>query len=276
MSPRSRKRKIKRKTNKSKKSSPVLYQEYYQPIFRLLIGAVQRTGYDTETPHPLRKSFWHIVPPGKYSPERARPIIGQYLSVVEKELGGILSRHSIAYWLHIHRRLSPTSFGPEMNPKTVYLIRATLEAAIQKYARMGLCDGIGLSNEVSEQSIMDGALLAPEFKYTLKYLRCKPQLVLIKFGLRQLIEFYDLEKLAYDIWRCAAVMRTLGKGAPLIVVEDPIAFYDGRSDELDRLVTIYDKRRIPLAMSATGTVFSYDPRDLERTGFILLPALLHE
>jgi hypothetical protein len=273
MSPKSKKRKKdKKKTQKKRKGGrPLILLEYHQPIFHLLINSLPERGYRIGTPHPIRHSFWKVVPNGEYSPERARPIIMEYYNTIERELAKILGGHSIAYWLHIHRRLSPDPFMPGMVPTTVYHVRATLESAVQKYASAKLCDRIGFSNEVSEESILNGALMAPEFKSLRKTIKEQPQLVLTNFGIEQLIQFYDVEKLCFEIWRCAATLRIIGKGALLHVVDDPIAFYDGRSDELDKLVINYDNRKRPLAMSATGTVFPYNLEAPQGEGLILLP-----
>lgn len=253
---------------------------YYQFVFALLHKVLGETGFNIETPHPICKSFWQIVPPGEYSPKKARPIVLKYKEVVEKELEQILSRHSVAYWLHAYRRLFPGPAGIDKRPHTIALVRGTFEAAIQKYGKMELCRGVGFSNEVDEKSILDGMLMAPEFKPMRENLKKHPQLVLTKFGCEQLRELYDLEKLAYEVWRCAAALRILGKGAPLIVpsgpvyfhkssepIESPVYFSDNRSDELDQLVSIYDKRLGGFSASATGTIFE----EKEDASNILLP-----
>ena len=272
MSKKYRKRKPKRKRKKTEKSdqSPLYISDYYQPTLNLVINSIGKTGYSTTAPHSLRKSFWKLLPFDTYPPYRARVIVGQYANIVEKELGAILSKHSIAYWLHLYRRLSPTPFGPEQDPETIFLIRRTLEAAIQKYGLSQQCNRVGISDQVPMKSILRGTLMVPEFKYIRDGLKITRQLVLTDFGTEELIEFYEVEKLAFELWRCAAALRIFGKGAGLRVVDDPIAFYDDRSDELDKLVAIYDKRSAGLmGMSATGTVF---PQAFSTSRSIFLPA----
>jgi hypothetical protein len=274
MSKKSRKSKLKRKKKQRGKSgqSPLYISDYYQPILTLLIQSIGKTGYNTKAPHSLRNSFWKLLPYDTYPAYHAREIIKQYAKIVEKEIGDILSKHSIAYWLHLYRRLSPTPFGPEKDSTTVFLIRATLEAAIQKYGLSQQCNRVGFSNQVPMESILKGALMAPELKYIRDGLKDVPQLALTDFGTEELIEFYEVQKLAFELWRCAATLRILGKGAGLCVVEDPIAFYDDRSEELDKLVTIYDKRiGGPMGMSATGTVFPQDFANSFASGAIFLP-----
>ena len=268
-----------KKAKKEKTNYAVL--DYYTPIFLLLHEAMEKNGYKIETPHPLRESFWQIVPPNTYSQYKARSILEQYYKVVERELKKILSKHSLAYWLHIYRRLSPGPVGIQKDPNTIALVRRTLEAAIQKYANSYSCDGVGFSNEISEEAILNGMLLAPEFKTLRDMLKKQSQLVLTNFGLSQLIEFYDTEKLAYEIWRIGAAMRIVGKGAGLVVSDDYVIqkennkigiqyYYDDRSHELDKLVSIYDQRAIGFhgsGVSATATVYD----EWAKEGILLLP-----
>jgi hypothetical protein len=157
------------------------------------------------------------------------------------------------------------------------LVRATLEAAIQKYGQFSTCSGLGFSNEVGIEKVLKGLLLASELgpftRELVKELGKHPQLVLTDFGNEEFRELYECEKFAYQIWRCGATLRTIGKGAPLIVdPSSPLGFYDDRSDELDKLLRNYDERERTLGASATGTVYPQDLSELRGSGFILVPA----
>jgi len=111
--------------------------------------------------------------------------------------------------------------------------------------------------------------MLPELGDYRKALSQSPQLVLTKFGFDQLKQLYFCEKLAYEIWRCGAALRILGKGAALIVDQGfPAYFFDERGDELNRLVRVYDDRRGVFSASATGTVF---PLDAGAEGPVVLP-----
>src|SRR6266571_4993479 len=115
MAPVSRKRRgIPKRTKKAgaNESQPPLILEYYQPIFYLLNEAIRRSSYSIAAPHPIRHSYWKVVPRGEYSSDRARGVINPYRNLLEAELAKILAKHSLAYWLHIHRRLSPSPFLP--------------------------------------------------------------------------------------------------------------------------------------------------------------------
>ena len=140
-------------------------KEYHQKIYPLIKKAVDDTGYGVNTPHPKHESFFKVVLPREYSSIEGRELINLYRQSLENEIEFIVSKHSIAYWLHIHRRLLPSlTFSGEINSTNTYLVRATLEAAVQKYALSSLCNGIGISTVVPEESIFDGLLMHHEFE----------------------------------------------------------------------------------------------------------------
>lgn len=81
--------------------------EYYQPAFFLIGAELERRAYSVDVPHPLRESFWNLVPEREYDPSEGRGLVSSYLTRIEQELATILSKQSIAYWLHLYRRISP-------------------------------------------------------------------------------------------------------------------------------------------------------------------------
>ncbi len=85
-------------------------------------------------PHVRRSDFWTLVLPGSYHGIQANELLRSYAADVERELRSIPEKHSIAYYLHLYRRLAPYSIGSNDSPATIGLVRATLEAAIQKHA----------------------------------------------------------------------------------------------------------------------------------------------
>ena len=56
------------------------------------------------------------------------------------------------------RRLRVEEY-PNATPATVHHVRAALEAAIQKYATVTLCDRIAWSDEVTPKDVLNGALV---------------------------------------------------------------------------------------------------------------------
>jgi hypothetical protein len=224
-----------------------------------------------QTLHPLRESFWRLVLPGEYAPLDARPIVLSYLRRVEMELSAILSRQSLAYWLHLYRRVAPGHpFGEEDQTATIQSVREILECAIQKYATFQQCNRVALSGEISPDKVFRGLLMAPHFKGERRFIQESSQLVLTDFAVEEFTEFFEIEKLSFEVWKAAATLRIVGKGSSLIVDKEYPYFYDNRSSELDRLVTNYDQRHRSPNLTATGTVFSHAP-STDGTGVVFLP-----
>ena len=232
-----------------------------------------RQGYSVEEPHRIRNDFWSVVPPGLYDPMRGRDLVEAYLKRVERELQSVMSPQSVGYWLHLYRRIGIGPAGRNDEPATVANVRSTFEAALQKYAEGDPCDRIGNSAEIESKDILDGILLSQDLKISLDAAQAFPQLVLTRFGVDEMRELYDAEKLAYEVWKCMAALRILGKGAPLVVDhEESELFYDDRSDELNALVMSYDSRSRDPGHSATGTVFRSKPEPGEASGYVLVPS----
>jgi hypothetical protein len=258
------------KSRKSKRRRAV-YVEYHSVPFAKFHGELYEKGFN-HGPHQARAEFWSLVPSGQYGPERGRELVLSYLTSVETKLAAILSRNSISYFFHVYRRLAPYSVGDEKRPLTIALVRMALEAAIQKYALPGQCGRVGVSTEVPPEAIFNGFLVNDPRLWSVwgPRLRLHPQLVLTDFGAPELAEFYMAEKLAYEIWKSSAILRALGKGAPLRVFDSGEYFADDRSSVLDELLKRYDERDRFGNVSATGTVYSSFEDGPDR-GVIVLP-----
>ena len=261
-------RRIKRKKGRNKSVKNALLLEYYQHPFSLIGAGLRQQGYDGGAPHEVRRGFWSIVPPGKYDLLAGRQLVRSYLHRVEQELQSVLSKQSIAYWLHLYRRTGIGVTGRDQSPATIYNVRATFEAAVQKYASPNPCNRIGISDEVAPGDIFRGLLLSDDLKDSLAAALAFPQLVLTEFGVDEMRGLYDTEKLAYEVWKCMATLRILGKGANLIVSGTDECFFDNRSDELNKLVVAYDARNNVLNTSATGTTFRADRVPGDTSGYI--------
>ena len=123
-----------------------------------------------------------------------------------------------------------------------------------------------MTGEIPINKILGGILMSDEFSIERELLLSNKQLVLTGFSSNELKQFYDIERLAYEIWRSSAMLRIIGKGAPIIVADFKSWVFDFRSDELDRLVTIFDTRNHEeqYLLSATGLVFDFEeatPKD---------------
>ena len=256
--------------SKKRKGSVVII-DYYNRAFALLHKDYDQTSFYQEAPHPIRKRFWQFVLPGQYDSHEARPLLNQYITTLEKELSEIISQASLAYWLHLYRRLFPGPIGRDKQAQTIGLTRAILEAAIQKYAKFSPCSRIAFSHDVPLENILNGLLMEPMFELEREEVKEQNQLVLTNFGTQELKQFYDLEKLAYEVWRSTASHRTIGKGAPFLVEDSQTCFRDDRSDELDTLLTNYDSRMGGLVThSSIGAVFEYADKGASKD-IIFLP-----
>ncbi len=107
-----------------------IFLDYYQRAFILLHNELSKSGYNSKLPHPIRKRYWSLLPYRQYESLEARQLVQSYISLVENELKDIISRNSIAYWLHLYRRLYPGPIGENEDVATIFSVRATLEAAI--------------------------------------------------------------------------------------------------------------------------------------------------
>ncbi len=243
---------------------------YYQRPFYLIHQNIKQSQEEFVLPHPIRNRFWKLILSDIYDNDEARELLDSYLVSVESELSKYIKQYSLAYCLHLYRRLSPGPIGRDQNPATIGLTRAVLEAAFQKYASFNLCKKIAESEAISINEVLGGLLMTEEFELERNIIAQGNQLVLANFTSIDLQNLYKLESLAYEIWRTTAGLRTIGKGAPLVVCGPPDSFHDERSDDLDFLVINYDHRQRTLSHTATGIEFSAS-NDLGSTGEVFLP-----
>jgi hypothetical protein len=255
---------------RSTRNDTQIVLEYYQAAFLDILEEIHENNLLREGFSRERHSFWGVVPPGTYSTEKGQELVDSYLSSLEREFESRISRFSTAYWLHLYRRISPRPIGRDKDPTTIYLTRAVLDAAIQKWGATSFCSRIASSHTVSESAILRGRLVGEIGALVLRNMRRDPQLVLTDFGTQEYVEAIELEKLAYEVWRSMAMRRVLGKGARLVVGDHPEIVRDERSDELDELVISYDRRTSPSQVTATGTVFDEAPRS-NVPGRVFLP-----
>jgi hypothetical protein len=243
--------------------------DYYQLAFAWLHTQLPSNLTDI---HEMRASFWNLVPDGRYDPVSAQDLVRSYALAVEARLADEIKKHSIAFWLHVYRRLSPHSIGADRTKATTMIVRQILEASFQKYGLTADCLGIGWSDDLKDEEVLSGVPEEYKAPYIIKqYLAGPRQHLLRNFGISELIQFYECEKLAYELWRCGATLRITSKGAPLVVDDtNEACFFDDRSPELNELVTNYDNRGNLFVASATATVFGSDSKKLQAEGTVFL------
>jgi len=244
--------------------------EYYTRPFFLFHQALEAEGFVSAIPHPKRRQFWQLVLPGQYDLLESRNLLAQYLISLEDELRKTIGKHCLAYWLHIYRRLSPGPSGADNRPQTTGLVRVALEAAFQKYAGYDECLGVGTTDRIPIEEVLDGLLTDAGFEAERSELQRSPQLVLRRFDLCGLREFYEVEKLAYEVWRSTAQLRAVAKGARLAVESTGHMVSEIRDAELARLIDIYDARQREYDISAKGVVYGHLDEGMKH-GVVFVP-----
>lgn len=183
--------------------------------------------------------------------------VREILDIIDSEMQKIVSRRSVAYWLHLYRRIG-VFLSPEHEDKTDHvtlaLVRQIAELAIQKHGVRTALGEFGLSNALSPDVILGGwmkkglkGLGSKETsgenlfrKYAALLRRSPPNWVIRDFSKRDFIDIYAIEGAAYQYWRLTALLRSLGKGAKMIVDEAGDWAYVP-NETLNRLIFSIDK-----------------------------------
>jgi len=228
--------------------------------FLSLHQELEESGYDSCSFHPIRDTYWKNIPEGMYTSGDGKKLVKGYFKCLESEISKIISKNSIAYWIHLLRRIACTlaPCGDDRERGSVVgLVRCILEASIQKYATIEPCHRVGLSSELELEDILDGFFIKWDIGEFTDWIIENPQLVLTKFGLNELKEFYQLEKLVFEIWRSAANLRGLNKGALWLVTHNPGDAFEERDSILEESIKIYDERytfdyEMPFTSKGTG------------------------
>jgi len=146
-----------------------------------------------------------------------------------------------------------------------------MEAAIQKYGLTEPCRRIGLTPDVGVDRVLQGVLMTDDFEPERKMLESTgSQLVLTDFGVFELQELYIAERLSHEIWKFGAMLRIVGKGAEVVLLEDPPFVADARSDKLAKLVQSYDSRHTG-SLNSTAAAVWFKESPLKATGTIFFP-----
>ena len=140
----------------------------------------------------------------------------------------------------------------------IALVRCIFEASIQKYAKIEPCHRIGSTDKLKIGDILDGFFIEEGINELEEEIIDNPQLVLTKFGINELNEFYQLEKLVFEVWRTAGNLRGFNKGALLEVTHNPGDIFELRNEILEKSIEIYDERydfNLEAPFTAKGTIY---------------------
>ena len=233
--------------------------EYYQPVFNLLHErltdririALLKEPADFRAQYLLQ----HLPIERELPPETAWPVARKLLDALEARIKPVLSLHSIFFWLHIYRRVD-VALNPEhedrTDQRTLWLVRQIVELAITKYGRATDANEFVLSSRVKPDLILGGFMRAgiktaapsrpnKTYRNFANLLRSHPQWVIKDFSEDDFVNIYSVEGLAYQYWRVTALLRSLGKGARLIIGNDGDWYY-AQDDELMWLMQSIDER----------------------------------
>jgi hypothetical protein len=277
------KRKGKEKTSKQKHGRKTIiftFMEYHEGAFAELHFELERDGETFDSFHPIRQKFWGGIDEGIYDSEQGKELVNKYLEVINTELSNIIRQHCLGYWLHILRRiacvLSPVKEDTDpLRPEVAGLVRCMFEAIIQKYGTILPCEKINVSNQVDLDEILNGYFTRHNLEKVGNQIIENPQLVLTSFTKKELLEFYRCEQLAFELWRCSANLRGLGKGSLWGVSHNPVEAGEVRDKVLTDSLMIYDERSSSfdpfLQVTAKGTIYEFGNRDESQFGGIFVP-----
>jgi hypothetical protein len=244
--------------------------EYYQPTFYWL----HETQYDIiqrallKEPFALRRQFFSKFVPGtELSGIPGHAELRSFLDILDKKLSEILGNHTVLFWLHLYRRISP-KLHPDHSGRTdnmtTALVRDIVECAISKYGLLSDLGDIRRASLVPGDQILGGYFLRrlkalvrnrSLRERTIRVLRASDQFVLRTFKIKDLIAIYAIEGLAYEYWLTTARLRSIGKGDIYTVTSD-LDLRFARDPDLGFLFTSFDKRidEIKLMPVDIGTV----------------------
>lgn len=218
----------------------------------------------------LRREFWNLIPPGEYRHIQAQDLFWSYSKSIERKAAEIVKNYSIDYWMHLSRRIGIGSGGVNKEPITININRFIITGLIQRYARQKRCKHVGNSSQIKSSEVFNGLLMSEEFEFERRIIEELPaQLVFTDFNSSNLLEYYTLENLAYELWVCGAKLRAIGKGVVIIIHHDSSEyFYEVSSEILDKLIYSYDSRLKGGYVTESGTVFSDGVLDSDSEIFI--------
>jgi hypothetical protein len=149
------------------------------------------------------------------------------LAAIELEMKVVLEKRSVAFWLHLYRRLG-VSLTPTheslTGPRTVALVRGIAELAIMKFGSLALNNDLALTSQIHVDRILGGLLrkaikdafpkrFSAVYRSYGRMLRASPaQWVLQNFDEGDFTAIYFIEGLSYQYWRIMALLRVIGKG----------------------------------------------------------------
>lgn len=252
----SKKKKTKMDKNTKQTEERLLALEYYQLPFKFLHerylknvdGAVRRARIE------IKRKYESKIATGLDQVligDDAFILLRGFLDELEEIMSQLLKKHSTFFWMHLYRRVGIGHISQafeKSDASTLASVRQTVESAIFKYSDPYNLNDMALSDTVAPKHVLDGlffeiySLMGCSEEYiTELWAKHRNQWVLSDYKRENHQVIYILEGYAYEYWRTMANMRAVAKGATLHV-SDSGKWRGDRSEELDRLIKIYDRR----------------------------------
>ncbi|MDF1803366.1 hypothetical protein [Thalassovita sp.] len=241
---------------------PAISIDYHQPAFELLHHKFRdklRVALH-ESPRNVRQKYMlENLPVGlPLNADQGWEVGRKLLDVLEKAVAARLSQRDPIYWLHIYRRIGVMLSGDHENktdPLTTALVRRMVELAIFRYGNEDAKNELWPSKSVSRRLVLGGWFekaikhfhkgdrreLRTLFQTWTDQLKGSSSLVIKDFGISDLETIYFVEGICYQYWRVSALLRSLGKGATIILDQNGDWTYQDDKD-LDELINHYDSR----------------------------------
>ena len=182
-----------------------------------------------------------LNPPREFLNYESIGILETLKKALEDRIAAIVSKHSIYYWMHLYRRLSPENTFGHQSLVSVGLYRDTMETAFVKYGRLEIGDDLVMGDTVDPQEIMSGeAKRIQEEEFGIEF-HVGPGIYIKDFSYGDFVELLSLERLVAEYCSIAACLRRAYKGGNLIV-EDTWSFYVLNDNGTESLIKSYDKR----------------------------------
>lgn len=164
---------------------------------------------------------------------------------IEDQLKKIISTKSIYYWFHLYRRIPPVATFDNESRQTVWLYRNILENAFLKYGKFNV--GNELIYNTKKRSVRVQDIASGLYSEALDNFdggqKLKPKLegvYLGKFGKKEMVEIFSLERLAYEFWYTTVCLRRIYKGGVLRI--DNNQYWVENDSDTEYLMRSYDSR----------------------------------
>jgi len=224
-------------------SDEKVYWDYYKQAFLHFHIELENMGVMRQLYLIERRKFWKNIPRKEYEYEEAISLLADYSRRLETVASNIISQKSFLYWIHVHRRIAPAIPKPGSTILDILNTRRIMEIAFQKYGKQGFCSHIARSKQINVSQIFNGLLLTEDYSTESMIIEKAPDmLVLTDFGVNELKEIYELEKICLEIHLVNKMYRILGKGCKLNYINVNEWFNFTITNEAEKLMQIYDNR----------------------------------